>query len=61
MTAALPHDLEVFSRPLSYLTWEVRSTDGAAHEISLYDSTGAEIAVNEPGEPVVWSRARRAN
>lgn len=57
MTAALPHDLEVFSRPLSYLTWEVRSTDGAAHEISLYDSTGAEIAVNEPGEPVVWSRA----
>ena len=29
MTAALPHDLDIFSRPLSYLTWEVRSIDGA--------------------------------
>jgi hypothetical protein len=57
MTAALPHDLDVFSRPLSYLTWEVRAVDGAIHQVSLYDSTASEIAVNETSEPVVWSRA----
>jgi hypothetical protein len=56
LTAALPHDLEVFSRPLSYLTWQVRSTDGARHEVSIFDSTSSELAVNTPDETVVWSR-----
>ena len=28
MTAALPSDLDVLSRPLSYITWEVHSVDG---------------------------------
>ncbi|HEX4351107.1 MAG TPA: DUF5127 domain-containing protein, partial [Verrucomicrobiae bacterium] len=56
MTAALPHDLDVFSRPLSYLTWDVRSVDGAKHEVSLYDSTSSELVVNENREQVDWSR-----
>lgn len=58
MTAALPHDLDIFSRPLSYLTWDVRSVDGAVHTVSLYDSTSSELAVNENDEPVKWSRSR---
>ncbi|MDE3069095.1 MAG: DUF4965 domain-containing protein, partial [Verrucomicrobiota bacterium] len=57
MMAALPHDLEVFSRPLSYLTWSVRSVNSAKHEVAIYDSTSSELAVNQPGEPVVWSRS----
>jgi hypothetical protein len=56
MTAALPHDLDVFSRPLSYLTWDVRSVDGARHEVSIYDSTSSELVVNETSERVEWSR-----
>ncbi|MDE3067724.1 MAG: DUF4965 domain-containing protein [Verrucomicrobiota bacterium] len=56
MTAALPHDLDVFSRPLSYLTWSVRSADGAKHDVSIYDSTSSELAVNQTSEPVVWAR-----
>ncbi len=56
MTAALPHDLEIFSRPLSYLTWDVHSVDGVAHEVSIYDSTSSEIAVNKNTELVEWSR-----
>ena len=52
MTAALPHDLDVFSRPLSYITWQVRSVDGAPHKISIYDSTSSLLAVNEAGEVV---------
>lgn len=57
MTAALPTDLEVFSRPLSYITWTVRSMDGAAHKVSVYDSVSSQLAVNEPQEPVEWQRA----
>jgi len=58
MTAALPHDLEIFSRPLSYLTWDVRSVDGATHEVLLYDSTSSQIVVNNRNEPVEWSRVK---
>jgi hypothetical protein len=58
MTAALPHDLDVFSRPLSYLTWDVHSVDGTAHDVSIYDSTSSELAVNETDQLVNWSRAR---
>lgn len=58
MTAALPHDLDIFSRPLSYLTWDVRSVDGATHEVSIYDSTSSQLAVNENNELVGWSRAQ---
>ncbi|HWY29396.1 MAG TPA: DUF5127 domain-containing protein [Candidatus Acidoferrum sp.] len=61
MTAALPSDLNVFSRPLSYLTWDVHSIDGATHQVSIYDSTSSRLAVNEPGEPVTWSRVAAGN
>lgn len=58
MTAALPHDLDVFSRPLSYLTWDVRSVDGAKHDVSLYDGTSSELVVNRRNESVEWSRVK---
>ena len=56
MTAALPDDLDVFARPLSYLTWDVRSVDGKMHSVSIYDSTSSELAVNNSDERVEWSR-----
>ncbi len=56
MTTALPHDLDALARPLSYITWNVRSVDGAAHAVSLYDSAGALLTVNTPNEKVQWSR-----
>ncbi len=61
MTAALPSDLNVFSRPLTYLTWDVRSVDGATHQVSIYDSTTSQLVVNEPSQPVVWSRVAAGN
>src|ERR1700710_253555 len=30
-TAAFPGDLDLLSRPVTYLSWSVASTDGAAH------------------------------
>ena len=56
MTAALPDDLDALTRPLTYLTWSVRAADGRGHEVSLYDSTDALLAVNTPDQKVEWSR-----
>ncbi|MGH9583755.1 MAG: glutaminase domain-containing protein [Bryobacteraceae bacterium] len=56
LTAALPDDLMILSRPLGYLTWTARATDGKAHDVSVYWEANGEIAVNEPSQPVVWSR-----
>src|SRR5437879_3910969 len=36
MTPALPDDLDVLSRPMTYLTWESRSTDHKDHKVSVY-------------------------
>jgi hypothetical protein len=56
MTPSLPDDLDVLARPLTYLTWDVRSVDGSDHAVSLYDSTSALLAVNGPAQQVEWKR-----
>lgn len=61
MTPALPDDLEVLSRPVTYLTWSARSADGAAHEVSIYASASSELAVNTMDEKVVWAREKAGN
>jgi hypothetical protein len=61
MTPALPDDLEVLSRPVTYITWTARSVDGAAHEVSIYESTSSELAVNTTDEKVVWARQKAGN
>jgi hypothetical protein len=58
MTPALPQDLDALSLPLSFLTWQVRSTDGKNHAVSLYDSTSSELAVNRTSENVNWAREK---
>jgi len=55
LTPALPDDLDVLARPLSYLTWGVRSVDGIAHDVSIYASASALLAVNAPEQQVAWS------
>jgi len=56
MTPALADDLDVLSRPLTYVTWEVRPLDRQEHSVSIYFSASSELAVNEPSQKVVWSR-----
>jgi len=58
VTPALPDDLAVLSRPVTYLTWTAQATDGKAHDIAIYFDAGAEISVNTRDEAVVWSRFR---
>ena len=56
LTPALPDDLEVLARPLTYLTWEVRSVDGDTHAVSVFESTSSLMAVNTADQKVVWDR-----
>ena len=56
-TPVIPEDLDVLARPVTYLTWEVRSVDGADHLVSLYDSTSGLLAVNTHEQKLEWSRA----
>ncbi len=58
VTPALPDDLDVLSRPVTYLTWTAKATDGKPHQVEIYFDAGAEISVNTRDEPVVWSRFR---
>jgi hypothetical protein len=55
MTPALPEDIDLLSRPVTYVTYEFVSTDGKKHEAAVYLDAAAEIAVNEPGQPVEWA------
>jgi hypothetical protein len=52
MTPALPEDLMVCSRPVTYLTWTAQALDGRGHKVQCYFDASAEIAVNEPKQVV---------
>ena len=59
-TPLLPEDLDLVARPVTYLTWAVRSTDGRPHEATLYFDGSAELVVNDPRQRVTWSRPKIA-
>ena len=54
MTPALPEDIDILSRPVTYLTYEFRSTDGASHDVQVYFDASGELAVNTPNQEVAW-------
>jgi len=57
----LPQDLDVMSRPATYLTWEVRSIDNQSHQVSLYFDCTSEWVVNMSNERVTWARHKVAD
>ena len=57
MTADLPEDLDVLSRPITYVAWEAHSTDAQKHTVSVYLDARSEIAVNTPDQPVTFQNA----
>jgi len=55
-TPAMMNDLDVLSRPVTYLTWKVHSSDGTSHGVSVLLDVDPLIAVNDRGEQVVALR-----
>ena len=56
LTPLIASDLDLVSRPVTYLTWEAHSTDSRSHEVSLFLDADPRIAVNSGDQPVVWGR-----
>lgn len=56
LSPILPRELDVLSRPVTYLMWEISSADGRTHFVDLYYDNSAELAVNEVNQPVTWER-----
>lgn len=56
LSPLLINDLEIMSRPVTYVTFEVRSADSQPHAVSLYYDACSEIAVNSADQKVIWSR-----
>lgn len=55
-TPLLTHNWELLSRPITYITFKLRSVDGAGHMVDLYYDHTAEFCVADVSELVVWER-----
>ena len=58
MTADLPGNLDILSRPVTYVTWQAQSTDGEKHDVSVYFDASSEVAVNDPRQAVNFEELR---
>ncbi|HOC57387.1 MAG TPA: DUF4965 domain-containing protein [Verrucomicrobiota bacterium] len=57
MTAALPDDLMIYSRPVTYVTYDLRATSDQPRDIQLYFDASAELTVDDPrSQQVEWSQ-----
>jgi len=54
----LPDDLDLLSRPVTYLRWSCRSRDGKPHEVSLFLDAAGALAANDASEFMDWSRGQ---
>ena len=61
MTPALPEDINILSRPVTYLSYELSSTDGRRHDGVIRFSAETEITVNTPDQEVAWSNESNAD
>src|SRR5205823_6056322 len=55
-TPALPDDLSLHARPVTYVTWEASASDKGTHAVAVYFDSSTLPAVNKPDQQVVWSR-----
>jgi Domain of unknown function (DUF4964)/Domain of unknown function (DUF5127) len=60
-TPAFPQDMDLLSRPVTYLSWKVTSEDGKPHDVSLLLDASPLLAVNEDNEAATWGRLRTAS
>jgi len=56
LTPALPHDLDLLARPVTYLQWSVQSADGQPHKVKIYVDASAALTVDRPDQTAMSSR-----
>lgn len=52
----LMDDLQLLSRPVSYITYQVAANDNATHAVQVYFGASSDISVNVPSQPVTASK-----
>ncbi len=52
----LVKDLDVLSRPITYISWNIVSADGQTHDVQLFFDCSSEITVNNPSQSVTWEK-----
>lgn len=60
MTPLLLSDLKLMSRPVSYVSYQVKSRDGKEHEVLVYLDITAEAAVNTSDQSVQFGKDARS-
>lgn len=54
----LPNDLDLLSRPVNYIDYEVTSNDGKDHDVDVFFEMTPQWAVNEINQPVEISKGK---
>ncbi|MEO6637122.1 MAG: DUF5127 domain-containing protein, partial [Ginsengibacter sp.] len=49
-------DLDIMSRPVSYITYSVKSNDEKKHDVQIYFGASTNLATNTPSQEVVTSK-----
>jgi len=57
MTPLLPDDVDIISRPVTYLTWESHSLDNKKHKVAAYFDVSGAIACNTPDQALNFQKA----
>ncbi len=60
-TPAFLDDLDVLSRPVTYLSWTAHAIDGGSHTVSVFLEAQSDVATSYPGQPVIFSRHQTAS
>lgn len=58
VTPALASNLDVLSRPVTYVSWSVAAADGGRHAVEVYLDASSALAVNTLDERTEWSRVK---
>ena len=55
----LLNDVKLTARPISYITYSIKSADARAHKVDVYFSASSNLAVNTPNQPVsAWKSTK---
>ncbi len=60
-TPALPMNIEILSRPTTYINCEVAATDEKTHEVEFYFDAGGELATNLGSQEVTGEAVSMSN
>ena len=56
-TPLLPDDLKLLSRPVSYMSYNVKTTDGKKHDIGVYVDVSGMLCTDTPDEKVFFGKS----